>query len=153
MEETAKESFRSGVLKQINSGRIEESEKNVLMQRLSHLEQEDSGVTEDEIERLKLYLALQKYDQASALVEKSSVLVNGTSPENLLLLAEASFLDGVKSRTRSLLDKFEPNISKQPVEWQVRFFVLKSALDGSPSYYSKGVSAIKVLPRMKLMIY
>lgn len=32
------------VLKQMNSGRIEESEKNVLRQRLSDLEQEDSGL-------------------------------------------------------------------------------------------------------------
>jgi hypothetical protein len=131
------------VLKQMDSGKIEDSEKDVLKQRLKDLEDADSGLSVDELERLQLYLALQEYDNAASLVEKSSTLANGTSPEHLLLLAETSFLDGAKGRTKFLLNKFEPTLSKQPVEWQVRFFVVKAALDVSPTSYSKDVAAVK----------
>jgi len=131
------------VLKHLDSGKIEESEKDVLRQRVKDLEEADSGELEDESERLKIYLALQQYDNASVIVQKSTVLAQGTSPETLLLLAENSFLDGAKNRTKLLLSKFEPNISKQPVEWQVRFFVVKAALEPSPTVYSKEVAALK----------
>jgi uncharacterized membrane protein len=131
------------VLKQMNSGKLEESEKDILKQRISDLEQTNSKTKEDEIEQLKIYLALKQFDNASALVEKSEVLVNDASPENLLLLAEASFLDGAKNRAKFLLSKFEPNISKQPQEWQVRFFVIRAALDPNPGNYAKDVAAIK----------
>ncbi len=130
------------VLKQLN-GRLEESEKDVLRQRLQDLEEADSGKAEDERERLKLYLALGRHENASALVEKSSVVAADTTPENLILLAETSYVDGAKSRANLFLNKFEPNLSKQPVDWQVRFFVLKAALAGTPAAYAKDVAAVK----------
>lgn len=131
------------VLKQLNSGKIEESERDILRQRVKDLEQAETGKPETDSERLKIYLALQQFDNASAIVEKSSALAESTLPETLLLLAENSFLDGAKSRTKLLLSKFEPNISKQPLEWQVRFFVIKAALEPSPEVYTKEVAAIR----------
>lgn len=132
------------VLKQLN-GRIEESEKDVLRQRVQDLEEADTGKLEDERERLKIYLALGRHDNASSLVEKSSALAADTTPENLILLAETSFVDGARSRTNLLLSKFEPNLSKQPVDWQVRFFVLKAALAAAPAAYAKDVALVKGL--------
>lgn len=131
------------VLKQMNSGRLAESERDVLRQRIRDLEQTTNKTKQDESEQLKIYLALNQFDNASALVEKSQVLLEDTTPENLLLLAEASFLDGAKNRAKVLLSKFEPNISKQPQDWQVRFFILSAALDPNPGNYAKDVAAIK----------
>jgi hypothetical protein len=130
------------VLKQLN-GRLEESEKDVLRQRLQDLEDADSGKPEDERERLKLYLALGRHENASALVEKSSAVAADTTPENLILLAETSYVDGAKGRANTFLNKFEPTLSKQPVDWQVRFFVLKAALSAAPTDYAKDVAAVK----------
>lgn len=131
------------VLKQMNSGKLAESERDVLRQRIRDLEQTTNKTKQDESEQLKIYLALNQFDNASALVEKSQVLLEDTTPENLLLLAEASFLDGAKNRAKVLLSKFEPNISKQPQDWQVRFFILSAALDPNPGNYAKDVAAIK----------
>lgn len=130
------------VLKQLN-GKIEESEKDVLRQRVQDLEDADSGKVEDEKERFKIYLALGRHDQASALLQKSSALAQDTSPENLILLAETSYVDGARGQTNLFLSQFEPNLSKQPIDWQVRFFVLKAALSGDLPAYAKDVAAVK----------
>src|ERR1043166_892046 len=131
------------ILKQMSNGKLETSEKDVLKQRLTDLDQAASGTQEDEIEKLKIYLALKQFDNASALVEKSQLLADQAPPETLLFLAETSFIDGARARTKLLLSKFEPKLSKQPVEWQLRFLVISAALDSNPGAYSKDVAALK----------
>jgi hypothetical protein len=131
------------VLKQSTNNKLEKSETSVLRQRLDELDKVDRPTTEDQSEKLKIYMALKQFGDASALIEKSTLLTDEASPENLLFLAEVSFIDGEKSRARDLLKKFESGLSKQPVEWQLRFFVLSTALSSDTSVYHKEVAAVR----------
>ncbi len=131
------------VLKQSNYGRLEKSEEEVLRQRLTQVEEIEKPDKEDEAEKLKLYLALKQYDKASALIDKSTLLADAASPETLIFLAEMSFLDGARARAKTLLKKFESELSKQPVEWQLRFFIVSAAISADPKLYGKEVAALK----------
>jgi hypothetical protein len=125
------------------SGKLEPSEEAVLRQRLSHLDKIDKPDSEDQVEQLKLLLALKEYDLSAALVEKSKVLRDETSPETLLFLAEMAFVDGARARAKGLLKRFESNLSNQPADWQLRFYVLQATLDADPKAYVESVASLK----------
>lgn len=131
------------VLKQTNGLTIEESEANVLKQRLDEIDRIGTSNREDDVEKLRLFIALKQYDSASALVEKSAFLKDEASPEIVLLVAEGCYLDGAKGRARSLLKKVEPELSKQRLEWQLRFLVLNAVLASDYQPYVNQVAALK----------
>ena len=131
------------VLKQSSTGKLEKSEEEVLQQRLGYIEESETSGNKNDLEKLKIYLALKQYAEASALIDNSTLVADEASPETLLFLAEVSFVDGAKGRAKSLLKKFETELSKQPVEWQLRFFVISAALSSDPKAYSKEVAALK----------
>lgn len=133
------------IYKQESAAKLEKSEENVLQQRLNQIEEAEKISEEENSEKLKIYLALQQYDKAAALIEKFPVL-ESASPENLLFLAEMCYVDGAKGRAKSLLKKFESGLSKQPVEWQVRYFVVNVALGTDPKTYQGEVAALKRVP-------
>jgi hypothetical protein len=131
------------IIQKATNDKLEKSEESVLRQRLLELDKIDKPDKEDEIERLKIYLALKEYDLASALVEKSKNLENGASSEDLIFLAEMSFLDGASARTRVLLQKFAEQLSKQPTDWQLRYYVLSAAMASDPKYYAGEVAILR----------
>jgi hypothetical protein len=133
------------VLKQSSSGRLEKSEEDVLKQRLAQLLEIERPGKEDIAEKLRIFLALKQYDGASALLQKSPALADEASPENLIFYAEISFIDGAKGQTRALLKRFESQMSKQPIEWQLRYFVINAALSSDPKSFAKDVAALKQL--------
>jgi hypothetical protein len=124
-------------------GKLERSEEAVLKQRLNEIEKVDKPDKEEEAEKLKIYLALKQYDNASELVGKSKVLADETNPESLIFLAEMSFVDGARARARVLLKKFEDGLSKQPPEWQLRYYVLNAALGSDPKLFGNEVAALR----------
>jgi hypothetical protein len=131
------------LLKQTSAGKLEQSEQDVLRQRLGEIERNEKPSKEIDTEQLKIHLALREYNEASTLINGSAFLADETSPEILLFLAEASFVDGARERAKFLLKKFEPSLSKQPVEWQIRFLVLSAAATSEPQSYVKEVAALK----------
>ena len=131
------------LLKQAGGMALENSEADVLRQRLGEINRGDQLSKEDDIEKLRILLALKEYDSASALIERSTFLNDEASPEILLLLSEASFLDGAYGRAKSLLTRIEPELSKQRVDWQLRFFVLNAALASDYDPYVNQVAALK----------
>jgi hypothetical protein len=130
------------VLKASND-KLEKSEEGVLKQRLSELDKIDKPDNEADSEKLKIYLALRLYDNASALIEKSKVLGDSASPENIIFLAEMSYLDGSRAKAKVLLKRFERSLSNQPIDWQVRFYVLSAALSSDPKLYVNEIAALK----------
>lgn len=131
------------VLKQTNSGKLETSEEDILRQRLAQIEETASPSKQDVADKLKVYMALKRYDEASALVEQSTLLDDATSPGDLLFLAEMSFLDGAKGRAKALLKKFESELSKQPSDWQLRYLVVNAALSNDPKSFGPQVAALR----------
>lgn len=130
------------VLKASND-KLEKSEEGLLRQRLSELDKIDKPDNDVDSEKLKIYLALRLYDNASTLIEKSKVLGDSASPENVIFLAEMSYLDGSRAKAKVLLKRFERNLSSQPIDWQVRFYVLNAALSSDPKLYVNEIAALK----------
>jgi hypothetical protein len=79
------------------------------------------------------------------MIEKSKLMGDDASPETLLFLAEIAFVDGARARARALLKKFETELSSQPADWQLRFYVLSAALDPDPKIYVERVASLKHL--------
>jgi hypothetical protein len=133
------------VLKQASFGKIDKSEEEVLRQRLDQIDEIEKPGKDEDTERLKIYLALKQYDDAAALIHRSTWLSEGVSSENLLFLAEMSFVDGAKGEATSLLNHLDSQLSKQPLEWQLRYFVIRAAIDSDLASYSRQIAAIKGL--------
>lgn len=131
------------LLKQTNEPTLDKSEATILQQRLDEITQIDKGSKEDDVEKLRIFIALKQYDNASALIQKSAFLNDEASPDILLLLAEGCYLEGAKARARSLLQKAEPGLSKQGVDWQLRFLVLNAVLKSDRQPYVNQVAALK----------
>jgi hypothetical protein len=129
------------IYKKGSDTKLEKSEGDVLQQRLIQIEEIDKNSLEEESEKLKIYLALKQFDKAAALIDK--LPLEGTTSETKLFLAEMCFIDGAKERAKPLLEKFEHELSKQPVEWQVRYFSINVALGSNPEEYRNEVSALK----------
>lgn len=130
------------VLKATN-GKLEKSEESILKQRLNEIDKIDKANKEEEGEKLRLYIALKQYDNASELIEKSKLLSDEATPENLIFLAEMSFVDGARAQARALLKKFEDGLSKQPAPWQLRYYILNAALSSDPKVYGNEVAALR----------
>lgn len=130
------------VLKATND-KLEKSEQGVLKQRLSEIERVDNSDKETDSEKLRIYLALKLYDNASTLIEKSKALGDAATSENIIFLAEMSYLDGARGRTKVLLKKFESGLANQPIDWQARFYVLNAALSADPKLYGNEIAALK----------
>jgi hypothetical protein len=132
------------VHKKSNGGKLEKTEEDILRQRLTQIEESESPTKEETAEKLKIYLALGRNEEASLLVDTSSLLDGEATPETLLLLAEASFLEGSSGRAKSLLKKFEQSgLSRQPQEWQLRYFVLSATLSPDPRLFRNEVAALR----------
>jgi hypothetical protein len=134
------------ILKQTSHGKLEKSEEEVLKQRLSQIEDVEKPDKSDDIEKLKILLSLKQYDKASALIDQSALLSDDISMESILFLSEMCFVDSSKGRAKSLLKKFETQLSKQPIEWQLRYFVINAALNQDIKLFAKEVAGLKRIP-------